>query len=200
LEKRIAYIVSTLLRSGPINQIYNLIKYLNRSEYDPIVVTLSPEPKDSRWKDFEELGVELYSLGLSRIKGLFLGTSRIKSLLDRLEVDIVHTQGIRADIIAAKYLRNYKTVATLRNFPFYDYPMSYGKIKGHLMALCHLKALQKIGSLIAVSKSASIALSERSGFAIDVIQNGVDTEIFHPVDSDAYKQQLRKNLNIPLTQ
>lgn len=187
------------MRCGPTNQIYNLIKYLDRNIYHPVIVTLSPEPNDSMWQNFEAMDVELYTLGLSRIKGLVFGVPTLKKILDELQVDIIHTQGIRADIIAAKYLRNYKTVATLRNFPFCDNVMKYGKLRGYLISLHHLQMLRRIDSPVAVSNSASIALSERSGFAIDVIQNGVDTEIFHPVDSDAYKQQLRKNLNIPLT-
>lgn len=196
---KILYIVSTLKRCGPMNQLYNLIKYLDPSIFRPILITLSPEPDDSRWQDFEKLGVELYTLGLSRIKGLFCAISKLKRIISELEVDIVHTQGIRVDTIAALYLDGYRTVATLRNYPFYDYSMTYGKIAGHLMALHHLKMLRRIKHPVAVSDSVSTMLSEKNNFTIDVIHNGVDTDVFYPPVNDKFKQELRRNLGIPLT-
>lgn len=187
------------MRCGPTNQIYNLIKYLDRNIYHPVIVTLSPEPNDSMWQNFEAMDVELYTLGLSRIKGLVFGVPTLKKILDELQVDIVHTQGIRADTIAAKYLHNYRTVATLRNFPFCDNVMKYGKLRGHLISLHHLQMLRRIDSPVAVSNSLAKMLAEKSNFTIEVIQNGVDMEIFHPVVNYAYKRQLRRKLNIALS-
>lgn len=209
---RILYIVPTLRRGGPANQVYNLIKYLDRSIFRPILITLSPEPADSRWQDFEELGVKLYTLGLSRIRtrlciilpsatriGLFLAVSKLKRIIAKLDVRIIHTLGIRADIIAAMYLGGYKTVATIRSYPCCDYPMSYGKIAGHLSALYHIKMLSGIDSLVTVSNSISNMLLARNNFAMDVIQNGVDTDIFYPAVNDKFKDELRRKLGIPLT-
>lgn len=208
----ILYIVPTLIRGGPINQVYNLIKYSDRSIFRPILITLSPEPSNSKWQDFKELGVELYTLGLSLIRtrlciilpsatkmGLFLAVSKLKRIIAKLDVRIIHTLGIRADIIAAMYLGGYKTVATLHSYPCWDYPMSYGKIAGHLLALHHLKMLSGIDSLVAVSNSISTMLLARNNFAIDVIQNGVDTDIFYPAVNDRFKEELRRKLGIPLT-
>ena len=193
------YIASTVKRCGPTNQLYNLIKYLDRSIFKPLIITLSPEPADSRWHDFEELGVKLYTLGLSRIKGLFCVISKLKRIISELDVDIVHTQGIRADTIAALYLDGCRTVATLRNYPYYDYTMRYGKIAGHLMALHHLKVLRRIDFPITVSNSVSTMLSEKNDLSIGVIHNGVDLDVFYPPVNDKLKQELRRNLGIPLT-
>jgi len=210
--KEILYIVPTLKRCGPTNQLYNLIKYLDRSTFRPILITLSPEPADSRWQDFEELGVELYTLGLLRIRtrlsimlpqatrvGFFLAISKLKGIIAKLDVHIIHTLGIRADAIAAMYLDGHRTVATLRSYPDRDYSITYGKITGYLLALRHLKILSRIDSLVTVSHSLSTMLLARHGFAIDVIQNGVDTDIFYPAVNDKCKYELRRTLGIPIT-
>ena len=196
---KVLYILSTAKRCGPTNQLYNLIKYLDRSIFKPLLITLSPEPADSRSGDFEELGVELYTLGLSRLKGLFFIVSMLKRMLNRLDVDITHTQGIRPDTIAAMYLDGCKTIASLRNNPYYDYSMRYGKITGYLIALHHLRMLRRIGLVVAVSNSVSTMLKERNSFTVDVVQNGADTDIFYPEVSDRHKQELRRNLGISST-
>jgi len=196
---RTLYIVSTLRQCGPINLLYNLIKYLDRSIFKPLLITLSPEPAYSRWQDFKELGVELYTLGISRLKGLFFAISRLTRIVNELNVDIVHTQGIRPDTIAAMYLDGCKTIASLNNNPYYDYSMRYGKIAGHLIALHHLKMLRRIGLVVAVSNSVSTMLKERDNFTVDLVQNGVDTDIFYPAVSDRHKQELRRNLGISST-
>ena len=196
---KILYVVSTLKRCGPTNLLYNLIKYMDKSVFKPVLITLSPEPKDSRWQEFEKLGVELYTLGLSRIKGLFCAVSKLKKIISELDVDIVHTLGIRADAIAAMRLGGRMTVATLCNCPCYDYTMRYGKIAGHLMAIHHLKMLRRIKHPVAVSNSVSTTLSEKNNLTIDVIHNGVDSDVFYPPVSNEFKQELRRNLGIPLT-
>lgn len=196
---KILYVVSTLKRCGPTNLLYNLIKYLDPSMFRPILITLSPEPDDSRWQEFEKLGVELYSLGLSRIKGLFCAISKLKKIISELDVDIVHTLGIRADAIAAMRLGGCRTVATLCNCPCYDYTMRYGKIAGRLMAVHHLKMLRRIKHPVAVSNSVSTMLSEKNNFTIDVIHNGVDSDVFYSPVNNKFKQELRRNLCIPLT-
>lgn len=195
---RILYVVSTLKRCGPTNQLYNLVKYIDMSIFKVILITLSPEPKDSRWQEFEKLGVELGTLGLSRIKGLFCAVSKLKRIISELDVDIVHTIGIRADTIAM-HLNDCRTVATLRNCPCYDYTIRYGRIAGHLMALHHLRVLRRIKHPVTVSNSGSTMLSEKNDFTIDVIHNGIDPDVFYPPVNNSFKQELRRNLGIPLT-
>ena len=43
MKINIGYIISTLRSSGPVMQLLNIVKYLNRDNFNPIVITLSPE-------------------------------------------------------------------------------------------------------------------------------------------------------------
>lgn len=171
--KKIMYIVSTLKRTGPTNQLFNIIKYLDRSLFVPCVVTLSPEPSDSRYEDFKTLGVELISLKLSRLKGLFVAKAKIKQIIEDFAPDIVHTQGVRADKILSSLKTNCSWVMTARNDPFDDYPMKFGRLKGRLMAWTHIRAMKKCPQIIACSSSISDRLTSY-GVASYVIHNGVE--------------------------
>ena len=96
--KRILFLVSTLKRSGPINVLIGIIKHLDRNKFIPIVLTLSPESHDSLWDYFkDDLKVEVSSLNLSRLQGLFKSKKLLKRFLDNNSIDLIHSHGIRAD-------------------------------------------------------------------------------------------------------
>lgn len=171
--KKILYVVSTLKCAGPTNQLYNIIKYLNRDKYQPHLITLSPEPKNSRWADYEALGVKLYSLNLSRFRGLFFAKSELKHLLDQVGADLIHSQGIRADSLASSLCDDRPWFLTARNYPWHDYPMKFGRLRGTIMAKKHLVAMRLCHHVVACSKTISGQLSHHDikSFAI---QNGVN--------------------------
>ncbi|TWI76906.1 glycosyltransferase involved in cell wall biosynthesis [Desulfobotulus alkaliphilus] len=193
--KKILYIVSTLQRSGPTNQLYNLIKYLDRNEFEPYLITLSPEPEHgSAWQAFNDLGVSMQSLGLSRIKGFFFSKRRLKVLVDKIRPDVVHTQGIRADSLSSAALGDYSCLCTSRNYPYEDYPSKFGRFPGVLMAWQHFMAFRKLQ--VAACSSAIQKRLKRHGIKAVTIQNGVDTDNFSPVSADQ-KSALRNKLSLP---
>lgn len=188
----VLYIVSTLKRCGPTNQLSYIIKYLDKTKFSPIVLTLSPEPNVESMKSYfeDDLGVKVCTLGLSRVKGMFFAHSALNKFVKVNAIDLIHSQGIRADGLASKI--KIKKVATLRNYPYLDYPMTYGKLRGLLMAKMHLSYLNKINSPVVVSKSVSRMLLNNKNYEIGYVQNGVDLERF-PI---ACKLDLREKLNI----
>ncbi|WP_066161420.1 glycosyltransferase family 4 protein [Aliarcobacter skirrowii] len=197
--KKILYIVSTLKRSGPTNQLSYIIKYLDKAKYEPTVLTLSPEPKDDSMKNYftDTLGVRIETLGLSRLKGLFFAKNLIKKFIKDNDIDLVHSQGIRADMLMSG-IDMIPRIATLRNYPYYDYPMTYGKLKGNLMAKLHLNYLKKIDAPRVVSKSISKILKELNNYDIDFVRNGTDTQRFEDLDKKALREKLGIDQGIKL--
>ena len=194
---RILYVTSTLKRSGPTNQLYNIIKYLNRDKYDPCLITLSPEPKDSRWKDYEELGVNLYSLNLTRLGTVFYAKYQLNKLVRVISPDLIHTQGIRPDILSSQLSFNCPKIATIRNLPQLDYLMSYGFLLGRFMVWCHTWAMKDLSVCVGVSNAVKRNLTDN----FDVLNtctilNGVDVEIYNSVDSEE-KKNMRKHVGLP---
>jgi glycosyltransferase involved in cell wall biosynthesis len=192
---KILYVVSTLKRSGPVIVLSNIIKYLDKNRFEPIVLTLSPEPKESMKKYFEnDLNTKVETLGLGRVQSLFVAKKRIRKFLSENSIDIVHTHGFRADALISK-INGIPKVSTLHNYPFYDYPMTYGKVKGYLMAKIHLKYIRNNPkNFIACSKSITQEFKQNN-IELQYIQNGIDTQMFFPIDIKQ-KQLLRKQLGI----
>lgn len=172
----VIYVVSTLRKSGPTNQLYNLIKHLDRKKFNPHLITLSPEPLDSRWRDYEGLGVKLHGLNLSRFQGMFFAKSKLKKIFDQLLPELIHTQGIRADTLVASLLLSSPHVATIHNFAPEDYLSKFGKVKGKLMVYKHFKMMRQTKHLIACSKTISHKLRDM-GIDSFPIQNGVEIEL-----------------------
>lgn len=194
---KILYIVSTLKKSGPSNQLSYIIKYLDRIKFEPMILTLSPEPMQESMKEYfvNSLNVKVETLGLSRVKGLFYAKKYIESFIKENRIDFVHTQGIRADVTISKL--NISRVSTLRNYPFYDYPMKFGKLKGLLMAKKHLAAIKK-GSENNIACSKTIANEfKKNNLNLNYIQNGIDTQNYFPI-SKQKKKELREKLGIEI--
>lgn len=170
--KKIFYIVSTLKRSGPTNQLYNIINNIDRSVFDVHLVTLSPESADSLWSKYEELNINLYSLNLSRISGLFFAKDKLNKILDDIKPDIIHTQGLRADSIAASLHGQIPWIMTSRNFPPEDYLSKFGSFKGRLMVSKHFSVMKKCNHVVSCSITIKQKLAN-CGIKSCAIQNGV---------------------------
>ncbi|MEG0844250.1 MAG: glycosyltransferase [Romboutsia sp.] len=191
---KILYIVSNLKKCGPINILYNLTKYIDKEIYEIFIVSLSKECENTRKEEFESLGCKTYNLNLKKINAIFSSKKLILNIIKENNIDIIHSHGIRADLINTK-LRKYKTVSTLHNYPFEDYKMYYGKIKGFLIAKFHISILKKINKVFACSKSVKEMLSYKN-INFDYVQNGVDYEVF-TISKDEEKYEIRKELNLP---
>ncbi|EJF7529755.1 glycosyl hydrolase family 1, partial [Escherichia coli] len=113
MKKKVLYVVSTLKRSGPINQLYNLINNFSKYEFDLTIVTLSPEPQDSKLDDFINLGINVITLGLSRLKGVFFAKHKLKKIIDKINPDIVHSQGVRADYLNYLIVGGHMKISTI---------------------------------------------------------------------------------------
>lgn len=193
---KILYIVSTLGRTGPTNQLSYIIKNLDRKIFEPYILTLSPEPVDTLKKRFEALDVNISSLNLSRIQGMLFAKQKVKEYLSNLKPDIVHTSGLRADELSISVIKDVKCLSTLRNYPFEDYPMKFGKIKGEWMAKKHLKAIKRMTLPITCSNTLQKIFADLHSIKTVPIQNGVDTTKFLNI-SEVEKKNIRERLQLP---
>jgi len=178
---RILYILSTLSRCGPVNLLYSIINHLDRDEFEPHVLTLSPEGRESLRQHFEALNVRHDSLGMSRTEWWLKGQSQLRQRIQQLNPHLIHTHGFRADtgVVRAGFNRH---CATIHNDPHIDYPLEYGKISGWLLAERHMRTIKAIPHPVAVSKTISQALSRRIGSTVQTIQNGIDMDYYTPAE------------------
>jgi glycosyltransferase involved in cell wall biosynthesis len=193
----ILYLVSRLREGGPSNQLRNIIDNLD-NRWDPFVLSLSPEEGETARPEFEEAGIPVQSLGLSRYAGLMFGPSQLRQFCQEVEPIVVHSQGLRPDLLSSLFLSGVFRVATIRNYAFEDFRSKFGTIQGTLMAWLHLAALKRVEAPVACSETVQRKLVEYHDFATAVVQNGVDASTYVPAESDDKKQSHRQDLNLPL--
>lgn len=191
----IAYIVSTLGRSGPTNQLFNLVARLNRNVFSPRIITLSKEPFTSRIEDFRELNIPVETLNIGRVGTILFGLSRLKRQLRQHSVELVHSQGLRPDFLNSLLRVPATRIATQRNDPFFDYPMLYGRLIGSVMAHTHISIFRNVPTIITCSYSIESANHTRR-LKATTIQNGIDSTKTYVVSEDE-KKKMRCLLNLP---
>ncbi|WP_179632143.1 glycosyltransferase family 4 protein [Clostridium peptidivorans] len=194
-QYKILYIISSLKRCGPVNQLYGIIKYLDRNRFEPIILTLFKESDDSRATDFHALDVKTYCLNVNRKNSFYKSKELIKGSVEKINPDLIHSHGFRPDLYTYKYLNKYKHCNTIHNYPYEDYVMTYGKILGRAMAYKHIAMFSKMNYPIACSYTISNKLKKDLDKEIYTIQNGIDEEKFSLVDYQT-KIKLREKLNL----
>lgn len=181
-----------------MRQIENLLGQLDPGEYAPRILTLSPEPDNSMWEEMRARGVTVGSLNLSRLQAVVTRNWReiIESAVGGPPAEdvIYHTHGIRADIIASRSLPVSRTVATLHNYPPEGYVAQFGKLRGTLMAVAHIRALRRLPRLVACSAFVAARLA-RHAVRSEVIRNGVDVDRYRPATAEE-KAALRRSLGL----
>ncbi|WP_415846821.1 glycosyltransferase, partial [Vibrio neonatus] len=153
----------------------NIIRNLDFDIFEPTVLTLSPESSDSLKFKYDNLNIEVQSLGLSRLKGLLYAKSMLFNFIKKHKSSVIHTQGIRADSLLSKLNLNIPWLLTSRNYPYDDYPMKFGYLKGNLMARSHFLAMQNCSTVVACSKTIAAQLAKH-GVDAQPVQNGVHPE------------------------
>lgn len=194
--KNILYIVSTLQSAGPTNQLSYIIKNLDRIKFYPQILTLSPEPQNSEFDYFKnQLDIEITSLNLTRFQGLFKMKRKVKDFLNQKSIDLIHTQGLRADVVSSKQKIDIPRIATIRNYPQDDYAMTYGRMIGYAFSKAHVQAMKKLTHVYGVSDA--VANNLKLNFAlrnVGTVRNGVDLKKFIPISE---KNAPRQTLSIP---
>lgn len=192
--KSIVFIITTLQRTGPVNILFDLVKYLDRSVYKPTVITLCEEEGDSRWREFETEGVSLVCLNLPRGGRFITASARIMPVVDQIQPSVVHCFGFRADLIGAVFLGRYRKVSSQLNYPFDDYVMTYGKVVGGVMAHLTAWALKRYDVTAACANDVAVKM-QLKGVSAKIVYNSIDEVRFVPPNAQERATQ-RKNLKL----
>ena len=192
----LAYVVSTLGRTGPTRQLYNLVKYINHDQFQVKLITLSRNPSNNLEKEFSTLNADLHPLDMNRPSSFLIGRRRLNAVLKLLKPDVIHSQGLRADWLCATFNRYPTRITTQRNNPFDDYPALYGTLIGSAVAHLHHRALLQIPTVVTCSKTIA-GTNICRGLQSIVIRNGVELEGKARLITTEEKAARRRGLNLP---
>ncbi len=196
-KKRILYIVSSLIKSGPIVVLQNLISHLDKNKFEVAIVKLmADEPQRSITNQFLEEGIKVYEMGLNKMK-IELSPNRVAKKIDKVINDfnpeVIHTHGYQALLCATNIKYKIPVMETLHNISGQDFIMGHGKLIGSYMNHRYLNALKKSSYAIAISDAVQEYYSSIiPSLPIEVIPNGVQDV---PADLPT-KTELRKEMNL----
>lgn len=195
MKYRIAYVISSFMRCGPINMLYSLVSNLDRDLFEIHCVTFKREPRDSRLADFLALGVIVHQVSCGEGNLHIVEGRKVRKALRKISPDIVHAHGPWADYFVSKE-RGISTVMNIHNKLDEDYVPLYGKLVGTITAKVDAESIKKATAAVSVSDSVASVVGERYGIASRVIINGVNTSVYHPLDNEG-KKSVRRELAIP---
>ncbi len=192
---KILYIFTSCKKSGPVQQMLNLIKNLDRDMFAPRLFTIYPEEEDVSVLD-QYLSVVEHTLVPTGKKEILFGSCRaIRRAVADFAPEVIHTLGVFPDYLAERFYSQRHTF-TCRNFIYDDYPDEYGRLMGMALAKIHLKAIKKCPYVRCCSDSLHTIYQEKLGLDIPFIRNGVDVSQY-AVPTPEEKKTLQEKLGIP---
>lgn len=193
---RVAFLFSTLEGFGLVKIMFSLAKYLKRNTaFDVYVITLSPEPKNSYINEFHKENIPVHCIGMSRLKGMFYSQTELIRLLNKLQINILHSNGFRANLIHSQIVSktpHIKEVMTIHLDPNDDAKHPLGPLFRWWRKKKHIAIIKKSKTALACSRSISDRLKKYE-ILIPYIQNGIDLET---LEYDNTSSQIKSDLNI----
>ena len=184
---RVAFVISTLDRCGPVNVLFDIVQNLS-DEIDAEIFTLATETKGSRISEVERIGIPVTCVVHSRIVSMVAGSFFLRRALKQFKPDVVHAHGFRPYYFCKNM--PYPTIATVHNCIFDDFAAAYGHRRASWMTCKELDALHHFDKVISCSDSNADYLAEKYGLKTTSICNGVDQTKYHAVTKDE-KARLR---------
>lgn len=165
---KIVFIINSLKNGGPVNMLYTLIKHVDANKFDMYVIALNKcDPNNER--NFNELSCKVVTLSDNENT-----MKQVNSLIEKINPDIVHSHGGRADLVNSRLKGNFKTVSTVHCDPDEDFAMKKGKIRGWMQATVFINTLKKIQCPIACSETVAKKIEHKRHLNIGYIRNGID--------------------------
>ena len=187
---RLGFFIPEITNCGPINVVNEIIKNLNVSIFDIMLISLRKHNDTDN--EYANKIIRKCSLGCIFLDGKNIADT-IKNISSKL--DIVHLHGLYPAKYSKFFKKNVKIIATVHNTFFRDYISAYGVIKGSIGALLHIYYLNsRVKYLIGCSDVVSNTIRKFTfhNKIIKTIHNGVDTNRFFPLSNECIRIQRKK--------
>jgi glycosyltransferase involved in cell wall biosynthesis len=147
---RIIYLINSLGIGGAETLLCSMVLRLDRTKYEPIVVTI--KPLKSLADELKQNNIALYSLGQTNKFGFFKAALRLWRLLKQLKPDVVHTHLYHSNVLGrlvAKAAGVPVVISTIHNTffggPFRQWSMRFtDRFCSQTTAICEASTTQMI--------------------------------------------------------
>ena len=169
---KVCFIISSLCNEGPVNVMYNIIRYMDFDRFDVSILTLIPEKPNTRIEDFRKLPVSIYQLFPDQKTSLIAMYREVRKRLETLKPDMLHAHCPRSLYILYFLRKKYRTIYTIHIYPGRQQQVLYGKWKGRLVTLMNNFATKHLDLPIGCAESVGELYKQHQGWDIPSIPNG----------------------------
>lgn len=197
---KVVYIVPSLIKAGPINVVYNIVKHLDKTRFTPVIVSLSKHTLTHRsnkeW--FEQLGVEIADCSYSKWSLQFRISYIAKEIQQRFDGPgtLFHAHGYFPALVLSK-MRAANKLATIHNICDQDFVMKKGPLLGRYMVARYLDALKTMNLCVSVCNSMKTHYAAKGLIHLSTVYNGVDG---NGITCDEMRLAARRDLKINVNQ
>ena len=189
----VAQLIPSLSPTGPIRVVLDLVKYLDRSRYVPVLVPFEVSSSEAPAAVSREFGVEVRPLNTP---WWFGGRTEVSNILTSTDAGLVHVHCYAPMVLAASLRRSIPKMLTLHNWPWLNYRELHGGFRTALMWGIERSLLRRYDAVAPCSKSLALDLQNRGCGPVVPIQNGVDPEQFSATTTEQ-RAAARRALGIP---
>lgn len=193
-KPKVCFIVSSLCNEGPVNVMFNIIRFIDFSRFEISIITLVPEKENSRLKEFKELPVSIYQLCATDKLNPLKTYSLLKKTVQEINPDMLHAHCPRSLYLMYFLPKKYKRIYTIHIYPGLQQEILYGKIKGDIVIRLNNFFTRRIDMPIGCAESVGSQYKEKKGWDITSIPNGCSLPVWKT--DPVHKQALRKELGL----
>lgn len=193
---RTIYLVSHAVISGPINQALNILTGLKHSQHtNAMLLTFIPESDKSWLSRFIDNGIEYKQLNPIKKTNVITCSRQLKQFVEENNIYVIHASGFSACLVALMGHGKAKVVITQRCYPF-EVAEELPKVFRPFITHLYLWMIKRVNERVACSYSMQKAFADQVNINMKVVQNGVNTDYFKPIDPNR-KIELRRSLGLP---
>lgn len=158
---RVLYILGSLAANDVGDEIVAILGRLSRSQFEPCVVNLGG--REDLKRRVEEMKVRTHSLGLVGPIGAYRAIAKVRGLIDKLGVQVVHGYGSWGGSVGQ--LAAPKDVAVVRSVT--RAPNHEPDLRGRVLRYLERRARSRVGTRFVVPNEGSVGLALRAYGAVE---------------------------------
>lgn len=196
---KVLFILPSLKKGGPVSGTIAIVKYIDRKCCD-VVVSCLDKVSDRCMpviRELERSNINIKPFDISGWPGL-LRFKKVGRYVEKESFDIVHSYGIRPDIINFLVSKRNLSVSIVREMLHDLYHRRNGFLVSRTFGFMHLSVLKRMDNVITISRKIKDYLVEKEKMKpekITVIKNCIDLSWMHNPEHQHSKNKTERQLS-----
>lgn len=189
---KIAYIVSSLVKQGPVQVVYDIISNIDFNYFEITIITLKSEQDSSLINLFKIFPIKIIQIDYINKYNIIKLLSEIKNILKQENIQITHSHCFRSLLINSLLGNDIIKIHTIHNYPQYLAIAMHGQLIGITINIISKLCLKRMNYPIACSESIKKQFEINDKLSVVSITNGVS----FPAKNELNKAVLKKSLGL----